>query len=64
MTALGATTVRAQHPHTRPERLARSPRPLGHPNFPPLGGPPTWRLAAQVLLEAVFEETSNPSTIG
>jgi len=28
--ALGAATVRAQHPHTRPERLARSPRPLGH----------------------------------
>ena len=28
--ALGAATVRAQHPHTRPERLARSSRPLGH----------------------------------
>jgi REP element-mobilizing transposase RayT len=27
---LGASTVRAQHPHTRPERLKRSPRPLGH----------------------------------
>jgi REP element-mobilizing transposase RayT len=27
---LGAQAVRAQHPHTRPERLARSPRPLGH----------------------------------
>ena len=28
--ALGAQAVRAQHPHTRPERLKRSPRPLGH----------------------------------
>ncbi len=28
--SLGAAAVRAQHPHTRPERLARSPRPLGH----------------------------------
>jgi REP element-mobilizing transposase RayT len=27
---LGARTVQAQHPHTRPERLKRSPRPLGH----------------------------------
>ena len=27
---LGARTVRAQHPHTRPERRKRSPRPLGH----------------------------------
>ena len=27
---LGARTVREQHPHTRPERLKRSPRPLGH----------------------------------
>ncbi|WPB78365.1 hypothetical protein KYC5002_04235 [Archangium violaceum] len=27
---LGARAVRAQHPHTRPERLKRSPRPLGH----------------------------------
>ncbi|HEX8433485.1 hypothetical protein, partial [Archangium sp.] len=27
---LGARTVRAQHPHTRPEHLKRSPRPLGH----------------------------------
>jgi REP element-mobilizing transposase RayT len=27
---LGAQAVRSQHPHTRPERLKRSPRPLGH----------------------------------
>ncbi|EPX62442.1 RHS repeat-associated core domain protein containing protein [Cystobacter fuscus DSM 2262] len=27
---LGARAVRAEHPHTRPERLKRSPRPLGH----------------------------------
>ncbi|MCY1078767.1 hypothetical protein [Archangium lansingense] len=27
---LGARAVREQHPHTRPERLKRSPRPLGH----------------------------------
>ncbi len=27
---LGARAVRAQHPHTRPEQLERSPRPLGH----------------------------------
>ncbi|WNG20844.1 transposase [Cystobacter fuscus] len=27
---LGVQAVRAQHPHTRPERLDRSPRPLGH----------------------------------
>ncbi len=27
---LGAWAVRAQHPHTRPEHLKRSPRPLGH----------------------------------
>ncbi len=27
---LGARAVRAQHPHTRPEQLNRSPRPLGH----------------------------------
>ncbi|HZI04322.1 MAG TPA: hypothetical protein VEZ71_09885, partial [Archangium sp.] len=27
---LGVRAVRAQHPHTRPERLERSPRPLGH----------------------------------
>ncbi|WP_375768923.1 hypothetical protein NR798_45810 [Archangium gephyra] len=27
---LGVRAVRAQHPHTRPERLKRSPRPLGH----------------------------------
>ncbi|WNG16117.1 transposase [Cystobacter fuscus] len=27
---LGALAVRAQHPHTRPEHLKRSPRPLGH----------------------------------
>jgi len=27
---LGARAVRAQHPHTRPEQLKRSPRPLGH----------------------------------
>jgi len=27
---LGAPAVRAQHPHTRPEHLKRSPRPLGH----------------------------------
>jgi hypothetical protein len=27
---LGARAVRAQHPHTRPEHLERSPRPLGH----------------------------------
>jgi REP element-mobilizing transposase RayT len=27
---LGASAVRAQHPHTRPEHLKRSPRPLGH----------------------------------
>ncbi len=27
---LGAQAVRAQHPHTRPERLKRSPRPRGH----------------------------------
>jgi hypothetical protein len=26
----GARAVRAQHPHTRPEHLKRSPRPLGH----------------------------------
>ena len=25
-----ARAVRAQHPHTRPEHLKRSPRPLGH----------------------------------
>jgi hypothetical protein len=29
-TALGARAVQVQHPHTRPERLKRSPRPLGH----------------------------------
>ena len=28
--AVGARTVRAQHPPTRPERLERSPRQLGH----------------------------------
>jgi len=28
--ALGVQAVQAQHPHTRPERLKRSPRPLGH----------------------------------
>ena len=28
--ALGVRAVQAQHPHTRPERLKRSPRPLGH----------------------------------
>src|SRR5690242_1144093 len=28
--ALGAQAVQAQHLHTRPERLKRSPRPLGH----------------------------------
>jgi hypothetical protein len=27
---LGERAVRAQHPHTRPEHLKRSPRPLGH----------------------------------
>jgi REP element-mobilizing transposase RayT len=27
---LGVRAVRAQHPHTRPEHLKRSPRPLGH----------------------------------
>ncbi|MFY0582330.1 hypothetical protein ACN28S_55870 [Cystobacter fuscus] len=27
---LGEKAVRAQHPHTRPEHLKRSPRPLGH----------------------------------
>ncbi len=27
---LGAHIVREQHPHTRPEHLKRSPRPLGH----------------------------------
>ncbi|WP_309892103.1 hypothetical protein [Archangium sp.] len=27
---MGARAVRAQHPHTRPEHLKRSPRPLGH----------------------------------
>ncbi|ATB44307.1 hypothetical protein CYFUS_009794 [Cystobacter fuscus] len=27
---LGASAVRAQHPHTRPEHLKRSPRPLWH----------------------------------
>ena len=27
---LGARAVRAQHPHTRPEHLERSPQPLGH----------------------------------
>jgi REP element-mobilizing transposase RayT len=27
---LGESAVRSQHPHTRPERLKRSPRPLGH----------------------------------
>jgi hypothetical protein len=27
---LGGRAVRAQHPHTRPEQLKRSPRPLGH----------------------------------
>ncbi|MCY1075808.1 transposase [Archangium lansingense] len=27
---LGTQAVRAQHPHTRPEHLKRSPRPLGH----------------------------------
>ena len=27
---LGARAVGAQHPHTRPEHLKRSPRPLGH----------------------------------
>ncbi|WP_232537446.1 transposase [Cystobacter fuscus] len=27
---LGARAARAQHPHTRPEHLKRSPRPLGH----------------------------------
>ncbi|PTL85136.1 transposase [Vitiosangium sp. GDMCC 1.1324] len=27
---LGAQAVQAQHPHTRPERLKRSPRPMGH----------------------------------
>ncbi|WP_395836104.1 transposase [Cystobacter fuscus] len=26
----GASAVKAQHPHTRPEHLKRSPRPLGH----------------------------------
>lgn len=31
---LGARTVQAQHPHTRPERLKRSPRPLGHASTP------------------------------
>ncbi|EPX59319.1 hypothetical protein D187_002809 [Cystobacter fuscus DSM 2262] len=30
MPVLGASAVRAQHPHTRPEQLKRSPRPLGH----------------------------------
>jgi hypothetical protein len=30
MPVLGANAVRAQHPHTRPEHLKRSPRPLGH----------------------------------
>lgn len=28
--ALGVREVREQHPHTRPQRLKRSPRPLGH----------------------------------
>ena len=28
--ALGTRAVQAQHPHTRPEHLERSPRPLGH----------------------------------
>ncbi|QRN96656.1 hypothetical protein JRI60_48025 [Archangium violaceum] len=28
--ALGERAVRAQHPHTRPEHLKRSPRPVGH----------------------------------
>jgi hypothetical protein len=27
---LGARAVRAQHPHTRPEHLKRSLRPMGH----------------------------------
>ena len=27
---MGARAVQAQHPHTRPEHLKRSPRPLGH----------------------------------
>ena len=27
---LGVRAVKAQHPHTRPEHLERSPRPLGH----------------------------------
>ena len=27
---LGARAVKAQHPHTRPEHLKKSPRPLGH----------------------------------
>jgi REP element-mobilizing transposase RayT len=31
---LGARAVQAQHPHTRPERLKRSPRPLGHASLP------------------------------
>jgi REP element-mobilizing transposase RayT len=30
MPVLGARAVRAQHPHSRPEHLKRSPRPLGH----------------------------------
>ena len=30
MPVMGARAVRAQHPHTRPEHLKRSPRPLGH----------------------------------
>jgi REP element-mobilizing transposase RayT len=30
MPALGVRAVRAQHPHTRPEHLKRSTRPLGH----------------------------------
>jgi hypothetical protein len=28
--AVGAQAVQVQHPHSRPERLKRSPRPLGH----------------------------------
>ncbi|WP_395839738.1 transposase [Cystobacter fuscus] len=30
MSVLGERAVRTQHPHTRPERLERSPRPWGH----------------------------------
>jgi hypothetical protein len=28
--ALGTRAIQAQHPHTRPERLKRNPRSLGH----------------------------------